>query len=287
MAIKVNGEEIQLASKFSELKPHQASKWISEVMFPLPDALGTNADGETVVKDHALLEDINLNAIELLIDDEDMCALLSIPQLLMEEDIPVVVDEQPVVYSNIIFMIEEKLALFLFQAPDCLSPFDAGFKSWAAPGERFNTLRLEEYFYCEELYRAFLENKNWNTLADLAAVLYRPMKKKLDITSPEYDGDRREPFNRYTFKARAELIDTERDYDFLSCVFLWYYACRIDLLNRYPRLFERATKSSTRLKPQEELVEMAGGAFSFDINKHQRIVLVFADLHAKLIRSKS
>jgi hypothetical protein len=148
--------------------------------------------------------------------------------------------------------------------------FRIGLRTYYGPSKRCYNLRFLEFVNAEKCFHAFNKTRNVKYLNELCAVLYRPEKKDYHPLSPDYDGDRREPFNDFIYQKRA------RRFRFLSAnkryaVYIFYAGCRNALITAHPLLFEEGSVSSESSNPVDGLLKPMYLLNMGDITKNREI----------------
>jgi hypothetical protein len=104
------------------------------------------------------------------------------------------------------------------------------------PSAKCYNITLLEFLHAEATLFRFHTSHNPKQLATLCAILYRPQVKGYNPNSPDYKGDRREPFNDYTFQRRVwwfKLLHPNRQY----AVYVFYAGCRRAIMEAHPEVF--------------------------------------------------
>jgi hypothetical protein len=120
-----------------------------------------------------------------------------------------------------------------------LPSFPAPYAILHGPADGLSNLVYAEYIHAETAYDAFLRTGKWEHALRLAAILYRPEVKNLNLNSPEYNGDCREPFNDFFVSGRALKLRAV-DSKYITAVLMWYAACRSWIIKRWPEPFEES-----------------------------------------------
>jgi hypothetical protein len=110
---------------------------------------------------------------------------------------------------------------------------------WGPENKMYNVTFLE-FLSVEATIQKYHTSKNPLYLRQLAAILYRKQVKPYNPASPDYQGDRREKFNDYTFQKRAKrfgFLDTRK----LYAIYIFYIGCRNHIMEKHPNLFESKT----------------------------------------------
>lgn len=113
------------------------------------------------------------------------------------------------------------------------------YKKYHGPDSDFDNLKMAEFHFSELHYKAILNGNN-EALNDLAAVLYRKGKKKYN-KKLNPDGDLRIAFNAnemayYVKKMQQWPVKVKQ------AIFLWYDACREELIKNNPLVFKNEDK---------------------------------------------
>lgn len=282
--------EVEIASCYEELSLRQITAYAEKVYPKLPEVFGF-VEGQLTIKKPKLLEELYSFMLVILIRfDLPMAQGLFTNQPVMENG-KHLADEQgePMYFNNARFLIyDNKVCDFFLETFLTKNPFQMlrdGKEKLFGPADKFQNIRIEEYFYADTLYMAYKKENNVEYLDRLVATLYRPIKAKLDMNSPEYDGDRRQPFNEHLMVKRAEGL-SKLPLLTKMVIFIWYEGCRQWLVETYALLFETTGDGApVALKPREELVTLCGGWEKYNTNKHVKMLIMFDDMQANLKRA--
>jgi hypothetical protein len=99
------------------------------------------------------------------------------------------------------------------------------------PKEKLKNIVFEEFMFAESFLDAYYQKKDLEHLYKFAAILFRPKGGNKNTT-----GDIREPFNRHTVDARAELIK-KIDMGVLQAIVLNYNGCKAHMMRLFPYIF--------------------------------------------------
>ena len=110
------------------------------------------------------------------------------------------------------------------------------------PADGLSNLIYAEYIHAETAYDSFIRTGKWKHALRLVAILYRPEVRNLNLNSPEYNGDKREPFNDFFVADRALSLKSVGS-EYITAVVMWYAACRNWIISRWPEPFESSGPS--------------------------------------------
>lgn len=153
------------------------------------------------------------------------------------------------------FQIDELLKLHAFVFNDI--PFDKWIikqflfnnKEYFGPDDNFRNVSWDEFVYCDTMLMSYCKTEREDTLNKLIAIMYRVMRAKVNIESPEFTGDVREDFNENTINIRAELLNKLDDKIKLSVLFN-LRSFRKTLETQYPRVFQHQEQEEKKNKKQ-------------------------------------
>lgn len=113
----------------------------------------------------------------------------------------------------------------------------SGFKKYYGPKSEFDNLTVREFHAAEIYYGAAKEKADRESLAFLAAVLYRPGKPGYDpVKDP--DGDIRIPFNQHELEYWAKKF-MSWPVPVLQAILVWYDGCKQLLVEAHPNVFKK------------------------------------------------
>lgn len=139
-------------------------------------------------------------------------------------------------------------------------------RKYYGPSKKCYNVCFNEFINAEACIYAYHTTKNLKHLRQLTAVLYRRQKKNYNPGSAKNTGDRREPFNDYTYQHRA------RQFRFLSkekllAVYCFYIGSRNALMEAHPDIFKGGTVSSEPVNPVKNLQELMYSLNQGDLTK--------------------
>jgi len=143
-------------------------------------------------------------------------------------------------------------------------------KRFFGPSNSCYNISVLEFLLAEQMIDAFNRTHQEKYLRLLCAILYRPQCKHYRPNSPDYNGDRREPFNDFTFKHR------EYWFRFLSkpklhAVYIFFAGCRNALIEKHPYLFSNSGISSEPVNYADALKNVLISLNQGDITKNKEI----------------
>lgn len=148
-------------------------------------------------------------------------------------------------------------------------------------GDNMENLSFFEFIKCEKYYLDFCRRQQDSDLDNLAAIIYRPARKKY---RPE-DGDIRQPFNENVVAARAAAF-AKLPRGAKLAVLLQYTAWRENLVLQFPLVFAPPTDEE-RGRPNygwlAVLLNLAGDKFGDDEQTARKnIYIILAHLQIQL-----
>lgn len=182
------------------------------------------------------------------------------------------------------WMTELELAWFLrevnYLTEDCrltvnLFPsFLIGFRRYWGPCRECRNLTWKEFIHAEGQFFAFNnckpERKSF-FLNMLCSVLYRPQHNDYHPMSPNYNGDRRQPFNDFIYPRRAKqfrLLPINKRY----AVYTFYAGCRNAMVEAHPQVFKPGTISSEApVSPVKGFIQLVSDLNQGDVTKNEQI----------------
>ena len=143
-------------------------------------------------------------------------------------------------------------------------------KRFFGPSNKCYNITFLEFLNIESCIYAFHKTRENKHLDQLCAIMYRRQKKEYRPNSPDYNGDRREPFNDYTYTRRAswfKLLPLVKKY----AVYVFYIGCRNALMKAHPNLFSSTPVNSEPVNPIENLKKIMYSLNQGDITKNKQI----------------
>jgi hypothetical protein len=138
------------------------------------------------------------------------------------------------------------------------------------PADALSNLTTAEYIDAETARHNFLKTGKYHFAVRLFAILYRPEAKGIDITSPEYTGDRRETYNNYLLPDRtAALMNTKKGN--VSIVCMWYEACRDFFEVKWPEVFDGGSTSTEKTDPFTGFMKLVNSLADNDVTKSEKV----------------
>ena len=144
-------------------------------------------------------------------------------------------------------------------------------KRFFGPSNSCYNISVHEFMFAEKMIDLFHVSKDKKYLRKLCAILYRQQKKNYNPKSPDFNGDRRETFNDFTFERRARLfrfLSAKKQY----AVYIFYIGCRNALIEKHPYLFNSASVSSETSKTGENLKNLLVILNQGDITRNKEIL---------------
>jgi hypothetical protein len=139
------------------------------------------------------------------------------------------------------------------------------------PANKCYNITLLELLHIEAAIHRFHTTRETVHLRTLCAILYRPQQKHYDPTAAGYNGDRREPFNDFTYQRRArwfKLLHPNRQY----AVYVFYIGCRNALVKAHPSMFKAgATVTSEPVNMVDNIKSLMFDLNNGDVTKTRQI----------------
>lgn len=138
------------------------------------------------------------------------------------------------------------------------------------PTEKCYSITYLEFIHAEAALYAYQQTSKVEHLNHLCAILYRPQKKDYHPLRPDFDGDRREPFNDFIYRHRAKW------FNFVSirkrfAIYLFYTGCRNELMDSFKNLFSGSSVSSDPVNPVKSLRKIIHDLNMGDLTKNETI----------------
>ncbi|UOR06748.1 hypothetical protein MUN82_06515 [Hymenobacter aerilatus] len=148
---------------------------------------------------------------------------------------------------------------------------------WVGPRSSFRNLLFGEFIFADTYFRLYATRQSAEALDLLVATLYRPMVPGLGPRHPQWQGDRREPFNEHRTEYYVKHLRTIPDAEKLA-IYTWYRGCRQQLEREFPEVFEAAETTANAQASDwgRVLRKLSGGAFGpleQTARQHARTVL--------------
>jgi hypothetical protein len=143
-------------------------------------------------------------------------------------------------------------------------------KRFFGPSNSCYNISVMEFLLAEQMLEAFNRTHQLKYLRLICAILYRPQRKPYRSNSPDYNGDRRETFNDFTFKRRERwfrLLSKSK----LYAVYIFFVGCRNALIEKHPYLFSNNKISSEPVNYSEALKQVLISLNQGDITKNREI----------------
>ncbi len=138
------------------------------------------------------------------------------------------------------------------------------------PADALSNLKTSEYIHAETARYNFLKTGKYHFAVRLFAILYRPEAPGVDITSPDYTGDRREAFNDFLLGERtAALMNTPKGC--ISIVVMWYEACRDFMEVKWPEVFENVEGTAEKTDPFTGFMRLVNSMANNDVTKSDQV----------------
>lgn len=139
------------------------------------------------------------------------------------------------------------------------------------PSAKCYNITLLEFLHAEAALFRFHSAHHPQHMRTLCAILYRHQVKRYNPASPNYNGDRREPFNDYTYQRRArwfKLLHPNRIY----AVYVFYTGCRNAIIEAHPEVFGGGgAVSSQPVNPVDGIKNLITTLTNGDVTKIHQI----------------
>lgn len=139
------------------------------------------------------------------------------------------------------------------------------------PSAKCYNITLLEFLHAEAALFRFHAAHHPQHMRTLCAILYRHQVKRYNPASPNYNGDRREPFNDYTYQRCArwfKLLHPNRIY----AVYVFYIGCRNAIIEAHPEVFSGGgTVSSQPVNPVDGIKNLITTLTNGDVTKIHQI----------------
>lgn len=154
------------------------------------------------------------------------------------------------------------------------------------PKEALSNITLQEFAYADKAFIDFINNKNFQSLDRLIAILYRPKKACFSENSPNYQGDLRIAFNAFKINQQLKRIKyLDWHYKMAICMFFW--GSRNFLAKAYPHVFSsgnKRTAKSQKLGWIQVIFDLSGEKFgTIQQTANEKLYTVLAFLEKELI----
>jgi len=141
---------------------------------------------------------------------------------------------------------------YLYQVPDLKSnpipKFQYSlFKTYYGPQGFFENCSIEEIVNADDAFVKAVTTKKEEHIFKLFAILYRPLRSDINQfkSSPDWNGDNREPYNAQTMRERLELF-SKLNSSFPYAVFYLYFSFRTNRLLTFKNIFSVPKNSKTK-----------------------------------------
>jgi hypothetical protein len=199
------------------------------------------------------------------------------------------------------FMIQDQELLFFLKSVDFLTQdsrltvnrfpvIRIWWKRFFGPSNSGYNISWLEFINAESCFYAFNTSHDPKYLRQLCAILYRPQKKNYRPMAEDYNGDRRQRFNDFTYQRRARWfrwLSSEK----LMCIYVFYAGFRNKLVDENRHCFSGGAVSSEPVNPVKDLMATMRMLNLDDITKNETIQRsmvweAFAQLNDMIGKSK-
>lgn len=144
-------------------------------------------------------------------------------------------------------------------------------KKFYGPSKNCFNITMLEFIHAEAALYRFSVSKDIKHLRTLCAILYRRQVKNYNPSAPGYTGDRREPFNDYTYQRRAKWFRLLHP-NLVFAIYTFYAGCRSALMQKYPKVFEGSgSVSSEPVNPVDNLKNLVHSLTNGDVTKINQV----------------
>jgi hypothetical protein len=184
-----------------------------------------------------------------LINKQD--AKIYVLMRLLEIDHKLFFKMNPVQVTQLLILIE-----FIFDEtlPDpVIKEFVHKGVKYLAPADRLSNICIIEFAMADAYFENIdYETAELNAYNKIISTLYRPEKKDMDTTHPDYNGDPREKYNTIHAEQRAEQFNDLNPYIKVSII-KFFIACKKHVADQYSILFQQPKKKEgeTEAKPEK------------------------------------
>lgn len=152
--------------------------------------------------------------------------------------------------------------------------FLIGLRRYWGPCKECRNLSWKEFIHAEGQFFAYNNSKPERKrfyLNMLCAVLYRPERDDYHPMAPDYDGDRRQPFNDFIYPRRAKWfrwLPVVKRY----AIYTFYVGCRNAIVEAHPLTFKSGGVSSEApVSPVMGLIQLVTDLNQGDVTKNEQI----------------
>jgi hypothetical protein len=200
-----------------------------------------------------------------------------------------------------LFMIMDQEYIYFLKSVDYLTqdshlthnlfPFiSILFQKFYGPSNSGYNISWLEFINAESCFYAFNQGHDPKYLDQLCAILYRPQKKHYRPMSEDYNGDRRQRFNDFTYQRRARWFSFVRPATKL-CIYMFYVGFRNKLVAENSNCFSGETVSSEPVNPVKSLIATMRTLNMDDITRnaliqHSSVWEAFAQLNDMILKIK-
>ena len=131
-------------------------------------------------------------------------------------------------------------------------------KQYFGPDNSLYNISYNELIHAQLAYSNFTNSQDIKHLATLAAILYRPKKRKLNKKSPKWNGDIRQEFSAYTYKYRAKWFKW-LPFKTKYAIYIFFSGSLNQMADEHPLCFKASTLISSTPKnvnPAKTLIDL-------------------------------
>ncbi|HAQ19595.1 MAG TPA: hypothetical protein DCR40_10250 [Prolixibacteraceae bacterium] len=152
--------------------------------------------------------------------------------------------------------------------------FRIGIRRYWGPCKECRNISWKEFIHAEGQFFAYNNAKSQRKvfyLNMLCAVLYRPQQPHYHPMRPDYNGDRRQPFNDFVYPRRANrfrLLSMNKRY----AIYTFYAGCRNAMVEAHPQVFKPSGVSSEApASPVKGFIQLVSDLNQGDVTKNEQI----------------
>ena len=164
---------------------------------------------------------------------------------------------------------------FVMQEPKLTKQLIKSFwfgRRFHGPDDSCYNITYNELIHAELAWTNFKNSGDVKELNKLVAVLYRPRRKGIRTSDPEWDGDLREPFSAYTYTRRARWFRF-LPFKLKYAVHIWFSGCIGHMADEHPLCFNSTRISSQpgKQNPAKALIDLVPVLTKADPTKNKAL----------------
>lgn len=134
-------------------------------------------------------------------------------------------------------LVENTFVLNSKLTKNAIKEFRFGKNDYCGPDDTITNLLFGEYILSETYFTRYQDTKNPEWLNKFFAVLWRPVKKRREINSNDFDGDKRISFNAANVVRNSNRLENLPE-NYKHAALLFYDGCRNYLAHKFPLTFK-------------------------------------------------